>query len=141
MSKACECGCGMLAKKRFVKGHQWRKRSEVSVIGSTGDFGSPSIGSTPTLGTNDPQPPPPHPLPYDHGKWRVCEEAIGTDLNQPWQLSYCLECRLPTFTHNARSVERHEVVCESCYYQLMNELADNRVAKENRTRTPHDPFQ
>lgn len=85
-------------------------------------------------------PPPPHPLPFDHGKWRVAEEPLGTDRTGPWHLGYCVECRLPTWTHSAKSVERDEVLCETCHYMLVTEMAEQRVQKENRTPPKFDPF-
>jgi len=76
--------------------------------------------------------PPSHPLPFDHGKFRVAEEPPGTDPALPWQLGYCVECREATWAKNPRSVERGEVICESDYYNLVSENYERIAAQRKR---------
>ena len=147
----CACGCGTPVSRRFVLGHQLRKKStDVGSIPAPGIIAdvaqtveqlprNQQVGSSILpIGL---QPPPPHPASYDHGRFRVAEEPPGTDLYQAWELDYCLECRLPVFTHNAKVAAKHESLCESCAYLLLTELTETRVAKENRIqRGNYDPF-
>lgn len=82
--------------------------------------------------------PPPHPLPFDHGKYRIAEEPPGTDLTLPWQETFCVECRERTWTHNQRSVERQEAICESCYYMMVSDHYDE-LAKRQRGWNNNQP--
>jgi len=144
----CACNCGALVKGRWKRGHH--KRSEVvqQKDGASKVIPQPlsaaDAGATPALG---PSPrgdcPPDYPLPFDHGKYRVAEEPVGTDMRAPWVLGYCLECKGPTWGHNAQMVKKNEVLCESCGYNLLSELTDKRVQQQNRPvqRRPYDPFQ
>ena len=96
------------------------------------------VGSIPAVSY---QGPPPHPAPVDRGKWRIADEPPGTDLTQPWVLGTCEECKDPTWAHSAKAVANRELLCETCSYNLVSELADLRVAAESR-RAPRiiDPF-
>ena len=76
--------------------------------------------------------PPPHPLPFDHGKWRIAEERPGVDLNHPWLRGVCEECKEVTFSHDPRGVQNRELLCETCAYMILTELSEMRVQKENR---------
>ena len=167
----CLCGCGALVKGRWKRGHH--KRSEVVQQQDGAPEVNPQplsaadAGAIPALGPSEqcigyangclcprhnivvgqPSPrgdcPPDYPLPFDHGKYRVAEEPIGTDMRAPWVLGYCLECKSPTWTHNARMVEKNEVLCETDAFMLLTELAEKRVQQENRPaqRRPIDPFE
>src|SRR5579872_343491 len=95
---------------------------------------------TGTSAVAEPGAPPPHPEPFDHGVFRIAEESPGTDLNEPWRLGICEECKEPTWSHNRRAVERREVLCETCAYMLLSNLTETRVKTENRPRPPINPF-
>ena len=150
----CECGCGGEASlgKRYIQHHQWRKKREYAMVGKADvtQAGQSDVGlrvlasdaSSNLAVSLNPNSPPPHPLPYDHGRFRTAEEQPGTDLTQPWRLTHCLECREPTWSHDNTSKTKDEKLCESCAYLLVTELSKTRVSKENRTqRGTYDPFQ
>ena len=143
----CACGCGALVKGRWKRGHHFRKSEVVQQQdGLPESIPHPPLaadaGATPALGPS-PDCPPDYPLPYDHGKYRVAEEPVGTNLHTPWVLGYCLECKSPTWGHNARMVEKNEVLCETDAYMLLTELTDKRVQQQNRPaqRRPINPFE
>lgn len=116
----CDCACHNFAD--VAQGSS----TDVSPMETYGDAGSsPAVSS-----------PPPHPLPFDHGKYRVAEEQIGTDLTKAWVLDYCIECKEPTWTHNAVFAGKHESLCETCAYLLVSDYAEQRVKAENR-RPPY----
>lgn len=149
----CECQCGADVKGRFVRGHQFRKRARVAQPEEQLPSSTPASGvSTYAPLTRQeiagstysiPSPPPPHPLPFDHGKFRVSEERPGVDRAQPWLAGRCGECREITWSHSARDVERQEILCESCYYFAVTGMAEQRVNNENRIRVipRFDPFE
>lgn len=85
--------------------------------------------------------PPPYPLPFDHGKYRVAEEPLGTDPMWPWVLDYCLECKEPTWTHNARVAGRHESLCETCAYLMLAQHHEERVKAETRHQGTVNPWR
>lgn len=85
--------------------------------------------------------PPPHPEAFDHDLFRVAEEQPGVDPYQPWVLDFCLECHMPTWTHDHMRAERHEILCETCSYMLISELSETRAKRQNTpTVKYHDPF-
>lgn len=142
MRFACECGCGGLAAqgRRFIHGHYARtirKQPEPPPP----EQASVDAASHPVK-VNEPQPPPPYPAPYDHGHYRVAEEQPGTDPHQPWRLTFCLECREPTWTHNHNPKTQDEMLCETCAYMLLSEMSETRVKVQNqlRGRMPN-PFE
>lgn len=132
---ACECGCGGTPSlgKRYIAHHQWRKKTIIPVVDPDIPRLPPSMAEVSVpVGS-----PPPHPLPFDHGKYRIAEEPIGTNPFQPWQLFYCVECREPAWRKNLKAD-----LCESCSYMLVEALTEDRVKKENRTlRGTYDPFR
>jgi len=146
----CGCGCGVEVKRRFVPGHQFRKKPV--------DVGPPKITPRDPIGVSAyapltsqeivgstyqiPVPPPLHPLPFDHGKFRIAEEQPGTDLSQPWRATRCLACREITWTHCHNPKLQDQMLCESCAYSLVSGMADDRVKNENRMRAipPYNPF-
>lgn len=125
--KSCECNCGTPVKRRYVPGHQFRKKVALLV--------SPPVVLPEVPVNSSFQGPPPHPLPYDHGKYRIAEEPLGTDPFLPWEEFRCLECHEAGWRKNPKAD-----LCEACSYQLFVEISEKRVVQENRTRTPYDPF-
>lgn len=87
--------------------------------------------------------PPPHPAPYDHSRFRIAEEMAGTDLHQLWRLTYCLECREATWTHNHNPRTKDQMLCESCAYLMLESYTTDRIKHENQRKslTNYDPFR
>lgn len=71
--------------------------------------------------------PPPHPASVDRGRYRIAEEPPGTDLHAPWVLDRCLECREKVYTHNRAVAEKHETICEDCYYRMVSDYWERQT--------------
>ena len=92
--------------------------------------------------TSPPNVPPPHPSSVDRGRFRIAEEPPGTDLHQPWALDRCLECREKVYTHNHAVAEKHETICEDCYYRMVSDYWE-RQTQQRRQMTVRviNPFE
>jgi len=142
---ACACGCGAKVKGTWFKGHHFRKRPHVRHLPPTPDLPS-DVTFFSAVATDIAyrglviheagyKGPPVHPLPFDHGKFRIAEEPPGANLYAPWEEFRCVECRESTWRHDSRAD-----LCESCAYLLFSELSEKRISNESRVRPPHDPF-
>ena len=140
----CACGCETLVKGTWAPGHNKRagRLTNPGVIDDMRPEDRQLIGrEEPLYGNPIFVGPPPHPQPYDHGKFRIAEEPPGTDMYAPWVQDVCIECRGMLWTHNAKVAEKHESVCETCAYLMFSDLADLRVKNESRAKPFNNPFE
>lgn len=125
----CDCACHNFAD--VAQGSS----TDAPLIEANGDAGSsPAVSSEDQI--QDKWAPPQHPLPFDHGKYRVADEQPGTDRTQPWVLDYCIYCKEPTWTHNVAAAGRYITTCEACATLMVLEYHEKRVEAENR-RPPY----
>lgn len=126
----CECDCGHTGLNKVNEGGIGASIENADVPQVR--FGAPE---------SEPYSPPPHPEAFDHNVYRVAEEQPGVDSYQPWVLDFCLECHMPTWTHDHMRAEKHEILCETCSYMLISELSETKAKRQNTpTVKYHDPF-
>lgn len=96
----------------------------------------------PPASVPSPDCPPPHPQGFDHYRFRAsADDQPGIDPYQPWVRDFCIECKLPTWTHDAVRAAKHEILCEDCSYMLLSALAETRAKRQNLSVPRyHDPF-
>lgn len=102
-----------------------------------------SESSIPPVFVNEsPNVPPPHPASVDRGRFRIAEEPPGTDLHASWVSDRCLECREAVWTHNHAVAEKHETICEDCYYRMVSDYWE-RQTQQRRQMTVRviNPFE
>lgn len=147
----CECGCGEQCKKRFVRGHQLRKRpippevspewNDIQARAMMGGNVALERLRGDAIGEPAVRMPPPFPLPFDHRLFRLAVEPPGTLMTDPWKAVPCAECKEICFTRQANA-EYGSVICEEDLWRLMEDRGEAQKL-QNRTmvRLPYDPFR
>lgn len=77
------------------------------------------------------EPPPPHPQPFDRRRFRIAEDRPGVNKYAPWRCVRCRECNLPTWSRETEIRFLDDVMCEDCFFMIMETMTELRIKREN----------